>query len=198
MIFVIDNYLFSAKSFYEKQQSEGFCRPDRQKNPNQEATFMAVAKKPAPKKAVKAPSKPAKPVKTVKAVKPAKKAATRKGAKYGCKACGLVVSVVERLRLCHHGLAVLRNADEEKEAAGQKIKPGCSIPSPESPPLFLTLKKARGWAYSLPFAVILTKNIWILDLRACFGLRRAQPSRFRASDFGFIISCSNGRDKFSG
>ena len=94
MIFVIDNYLFSAKSFYEKQRSEGFYRPDRQKNPNQEATFMAVAKKPAPKKAVKAPTKPAKPVKTVKTVKPTKKAATRKGSKYGCKACGLVVSVV--------------------------------------------------------------------------------------------------------
>jgi len=56
---------------------------------------MAVAKKPAPKQAVKAPTKPAQPVKTVKAVKPAKKAATRKGTKYGCTACGLVVSVVD-------------------------------------------------------------------------------------------------------
>ena len=63
---------------------------------------MAVAKKAPPKKALKAspkkaaPAKAAKPtkaVKTVKTVKPAKKAATRKGSKYGCKACGLVVSV---------------------------------------------------------------------------------------------------------
>jgi Desulfoferrodoxin, N-terminal domain len=65
---------------------------------------MAVAKKAPAKKAKKAPAKkaapakaakPTKAVKTVKTVKPAKKAATRKGAKYGCKACGLVVSVVE-------------------------------------------------------------------------------------------------------
>ncbi len=62
---------------------------------------MAVAKKAPTKKALKAPAKKAapakaaKPVKTVKVVKPAKKAATRKGAKYGCQACGLVVSVVD-------------------------------------------------------------------------------------------------------
>jgi len=56
---------------------------------------MAVAKKAPAKKVLKAPAKAAKPVKTVKAVKPAKKAATRKGTKYGCKACGLVVSVVD-------------------------------------------------------------------------------------------------------
>ena len=65
---------------------------------------MAVAKKAPAKKAAESPSqeggpakaaKPTKPVKTVKAVKPAKKAATRKGAKYGCKLCGMVVSVVE-------------------------------------------------------------------------------------------------------
>ena len=51
---------------------------------------MALAKK-----TLKAPAKKAAPAKAVKAVKPAKKAATRKGAKYGCKLCGLVVSVVE-------------------------------------------------------------------------------------------------------
>ncbi len=62
---------------------------------------MAVAKKAPAKKVLKAPAKKAapakaaKPIKTVKAVKPAKKAATRKGSKYGCKACGLVVSVVD-------------------------------------------------------------------------------------------------------
>jgi hypothetical protein len=65
---------------------------------------MAVAKKTPVKKTLKAPArkaapakaaKPTKPVKTVKAVKPAKKAATREGAKYGCQACGLVVSVVD-------------------------------------------------------------------------------------------------------
>ncbi len=62
---------------------------------------MAVAKKAPAKKALKAPAKKAAPakaaktVKTVKVVKPAKKAATRKGAKYGCQACGLVVSVVD-------------------------------------------------------------------------------------------------------
>jgi len=57
---------------------------------------MAVAKKAPAKKAAPAKAaKPTKPVKTVKTVKPAKKAATRKGSKYGCKACGLVVSVVD-------------------------------------------------------------------------------------------------------
>ena len=94
MIFVIDNYLFSVKNFLISHCPASVL-PGPKKNPNQEATPMAVAKKPAPKKAVKAPTKPAKPVKTVKAVKPAKKAATRKGAKFGCPACGLVVSVVD-------------------------------------------------------------------------------------------------------
>lgn len=68
---------------------------------------MAVAKKAPAKKAAKAPAKktkaakPAKPLKAaqaakkVKTVKPAKKAATRKGNKYGCSVCGMVVSVVE-------------------------------------------------------------------------------------------------------
>jgi hypothetical protein len=62
---------------------------------------MAVAKKAPAPKAVKAPAKkaapakPAKAAKTAKTVKPAKKAATRKGAKYGCQLCGMVVSVVE-------------------------------------------------------------------------------------------------------
>lgn len=65
---------------------------------------MAVTKKPAVKKAVKAPARkaapaktarPVKPVKAVKVVKPAKKASTRKGAKYGCTLCGMIVSVVE-------------------------------------------------------------------------------------------------------
>jgi hypothetical protein len=66
-----------------------------------EVRKMAVAKKPVVKKVVKAPAKKAtpaksaKPVKAVKAVKPPKKAATRKGSKYGCKLCGMVVSVVE-------------------------------------------------------------------------------------------------------
>jgi hypothetical protein len=54
-------------------------------------TVKAPAKKAAPAKA----AKPVKPVKAVKVVKPAKKAATRKGAKYGCKLCGMIVSVVE-------------------------------------------------------------------------------------------------------
>jgi hypothetical protein len=65
---------------------------------------MAVAKKTPAKKALKAPAKkaapakaakPTKAVKPVKTVKPAKKAATRKGSKYGCRLCGMVVSVVE-------------------------------------------------------------------------------------------------------
>jgi hypothetical protein len=56
-----------------------------------EVREMAVSKKPVVKKAVKAPAKKAVPVKAVKAVK----AATRQGAKYGCKLCGMVVSVVE-------------------------------------------------------------------------------------------------------
>jgi hypothetical protein len=68
---------------------------------------MAVAKKTPVKKAVKAPAKkaaPAKPAKaakplkaakSVKTVKPAKKAATRKGNRYGCSVCGLVLSVVD-------------------------------------------------------------------------------------------------------
>jgi hypothetical protein len=59
---------------------------------------MAVAKKAPAKKALKAPAKkaaPAKAAKPTRAVKPAKKAATRKGAKFGCPACGLVVSVVD-------------------------------------------------------------------------------------------------------
>lgn len=57
---------------------------------------MAVAKKAPAKKSVPAKAaKPTKPVKTVKTVKPAKKAATRKGAKYDCQLCGMVVSVVE-------------------------------------------------------------------------------------------------------
>ena len=62
---------------------------------------MAVAKKAPAKKAVKAPAKKASPAKSAKAakpvkmVKPAKKAATRKGERYGCSACGLVVSVVD-------------------------------------------------------------------------------------------------------
>ncbi|MBI5586088.1 MAG: hypothetical protein HY892_19935 [Deltaproteobacteria bacterium] len=65
---------------------------------------MAVAKKAPAKKAVKAPAKkaapakaatPAKTVKAVKTVKPAKKAASRLGDRYGCSACGLVLSVVD-------------------------------------------------------------------------------------------------------
>jgi hypothetical protein len=62
---------------------------------------MAVAKKTPVKKAVKAPAKkaapakPAKAAKPVKTVKPAKKAATRKGNRYGCSVCGLVLSVVD-------------------------------------------------------------------------------------------------------
>jgi hypothetical protein len=62
---------------------------------------MAVAKKTPAKKAVKAPAKkaapakPAKAAKPVKTVKPAKKAATRKGNRYGCGVCGLVLSVVD-------------------------------------------------------------------------------------------------------
>ena len=68
---------------------------------------MAVAKKNPAKKTVKAPAKkaaPAKPAKSakplkgaksVKTVKPSKKAATRKGNRYGCSVCGLVLSVVD-------------------------------------------------------------------------------------------------------
>jgi hypothetical protein len=82
---------FQLKIFYAHGPRRVTARTGK-KILNQEATPMAVAKKPAPKKAVKAP---AKPLKTVKVVKPAKKAATRKGAKYGCKDCGLVVSIVD-------------------------------------------------------------------------------------------------------
>jgi hypothetical protein len=68
---------------------------------------MAVAKKTPVKKAVKAPAKktapakaakvakPVKAAKPAKTVKPAKKAATRKGSRYGCGVCGLVLSVVD-------------------------------------------------------------------------------------------------------
>lgn len=60
-----------------------------------EVLEMAVAKKPVAQKTVKAPARKVAPVKAVKVVKPAQKAATRKGSKYGCKLCGMIVSVVE-------------------------------------------------------------------------------------------------------
>ncbi len=53
---------------------------------------------------------------------------------------------------------MLRNADEEKEAAGQKITPGCFIPSRESAPLFLTLKKARGAVSLFPVMFYSSSN----------------------------------------
>lgn len=57
---------------------------------------MAVAKKaPAKKTKPTKPANPAKTVKPVKTVKPAQKAASRKGDQYGCKTCGLVLSVVD-------------------------------------------------------------------------------------------------------
>ncbi len=81
---------------------------------------MAVAKKNPAKNAVKAPAKkaaPAKPAKAakpvkatkpVRTVKPAKKAATRKGNRYGCGVCGLVLSVVDD---CQCGAIALKCCD---------------------------------------------------------------------------------------
>jgi hypothetical protein len=124
MIFVIDNYLFSVENLYKKSQSGGKIHGRSKKTCSQESR-QSRHQTCQNRKDRQAREESRHPEGFQIRLQSLRAGGFRSG----------------RLRLCHHGLGLLRNPDEEKKAAGQKIKPGCSIPSPESPPLFLTLKK---------------------------------------------------------